>query len=97
MSECADDRRIGFGTVLGPNDERIAGRVEVVGRHRVVQDGEPLRRNSLIHEVLFHGVGNGEQMRLMAMPQRRGEALDVADRGRAAEAFEPAAPPAGGG
>ncbi len=85
------------GAVFGPDDERVASRIEIVGRHRVVQHGEPFRRNSLIHEVLLHGVGNGQQMRLMAVPQRRGKALDMADRGRAAEAFEPAAPPAGGG
>ena len=96
MSERADNRRIGFGAVLGPNDERIASRVEIIGRHGVVQHGEPFRRNSLIHEVLFHGMGNGEQMRLMAVPEGGSKALDVADRGRAAEAFEPAAPPTGG-
>ena len=62
-----------------------------------MQHGESLGVDALLHQVPFHGVGDGEQMRLLAMPERRGEALDVADRGRAAEAFEPAAPPTGGG
>ena len=35
-------------------------------------------------------------MALLAVPERGSEAVDVADRWRTAEAFEPAAPPTGG-
>ena len=97
MSERADDRRIGFRAELGADQQRIARGEEVVGRDGVVQHGETLGGDSLLHQVAFHGVRDGEQMRLMAMPRGRGEALHVADRRRAAEAFEPAAPPTGGG
>ena len=84
MGERADDRRIGVGAELGANQERIARRVEVVGRDRVVQYGESLGVDALLHQVAFHGVRNGEQMRLMAMPQRGRETLHVADRRRSA-------------
>ena len=77
--------------------ERIARGEEVVGRDCVVQYGEAFGRNALLHEVTFYGVGDGEQMGLMAMPNGGGETLHVADRGWAAEAFEPAAPPTCGG
>ena len=97
MGERADDRRIGFGAELGADEERIARRVEVVGRDRVVKHGESLGIDALLHQVVFHGVRNGQQMRLMAMPQGGRETLHMADRRRAAEAFEPAAPPTGGG
>src|SRR4051812_26107165 len=36
-------------------------------------------------------------MRLLAMPMCRRKSVDVADRRRAAERFQPAAPPTGGG
>jgi hypothetical protein len=97
VGECADDRRVVVGAQFGAHDERIALGVKIVGRHRVVEYGESLGRDALIHEMLLHGIGDGEQMRLAPVPNRGGEALNVADRWRPAQVFQPATPPACGG
>src|SRR4029079_1287301 len=84
VSESADDRGICFGAAICSNKERIARCIEIVRGHCVVEHGKSLGRNSLIHKVLLHGVGHGEQMCLMAMPDGRGKPLDVTDGWRTA-------------
>ena len=52
----------GVGAEFGPHKEWIARGEEVVGRNCVVQDGEAVGLDSLLYEVLFDGVRDGEQV-----------------------------------
>src|SRR5215204_637809 len=97
MGECANDRRIGIGAELGPDQERIARREEIIGRDGIMQNRKALGINSLVHKVPLHSMGNRQQMPLLAMPQRPSKTLHVSDRWRTTEPFEPAAPPASRG
>src|SRR5689334_22872220 len=97
MCEGPHNGRIYFGAVLGADDKRIARRMKIIRRYRVMQYGEPPGRDALLHKMLFHGVRNRDQVRLMAMPRRGGEPLDVANRRWTADLAQPAAPPTGGG
>ena len=66
------------------------------GSTRIVDHGDAVRADAFFDEVAFHGCGAGDEVALLVVPEGGGEAVDVADRGRAAEALEPAAPPTGG-
>ncbi len=95
MPERADDRRVGIGPELGPHRQWRADRHELFRRQRIMQHGDFVRRDALLDKVLLHRAGDGQQMRLIAVPSGGGETLHVADRLRAANAFEPPAPPTG--